>query len=382
MRPSTLGFSTSPGGTRASRSCTNVTLHSLFLGYYLRHLRQPDLYIARMAECYGIEGLRSAHRILGPGLDGVALRVEDDDLFRYTFTEEALHSATGAVVHSHWHAEIVRRLWAGPVCEAWLPAQPAGRSTAGAGTRNGAPGNGRDGRVTLLMLGPVHPASHIADVVDVLAEDSELAAHACLLIVGRSEANDPYVRALERTIADHGLSESVRMLGHLPPDEVDRCMVRTDVFVNLRHRDIEGCSSSLMRQLLLGRPVVAYDTGSFSDVPSDAIVKVALHDQSDLGRRLRDLVHSAERRRTIGSRGRAFAQDKDVTSYAETVLRFAERTLSRESSDRTEGEILREEAERVAANVGETLASLGAGPSSPGVETVVGEAIELLAPPA
>ena len=98
----------------------NVTLHSLFLGYYLRHLRQPDLYIARMAECYGIEGLRSAHRILGPGLDGVALRVEDDDLFRYTFTEEALHSATGAVVHSHWHAEIVRRLWAGPVCEAWL----------------------------------------------------------------------------------------------------------------------------------------------------------------------------------------------------------------------------------------------------------------------
>ena len=213
-------------------------------------------------------------------------------------------------------------------------------------------------------------------------KDSELAAHACLLIVGRSEANDPYVRALERTIADHGLSESVRMLGHLPPDEVDRCMVRTDVFVNLRHRDIEGCSSSLMRQLLLGRPVVAYDTGSFSDVPSDAIVKVALHDQSDLGRRLRDLVHSAERRRTIGSRGRAFAQDKDVTSYAETVLRFAERTLSRESSDRTEGEILREEAERVAANVGETLASLGAGPSSPGVETVVGEAIELLAPPA
>ena len=60
---------------------------------------------------------------LGPWLDGASLRVEDDDLFRYTFTEEALHSATGAVVHSHWHAEIVRRLWAGPVCEAWLPAR-------------------------------------------------------------------------------------------------------------------------------------------------------------------------------------------------------------------------------------------------------------------
>ena len=155
-----------------------------------------------------------------------------------------------------------------------------------------------------------------------------------------------------------------------------------DVFVNLRHPDVEGCSSSLMRQLPLGRPVVAYDMGAFADVPSDAIVKVAIDDRPDLRRKLRDLVHSAERRQTIGSRGRAFAQGKDVKSHAETLLSFAKHTLSLDSRNRTEEEILRAEAERIASQVGETLASLGAGPSSPGVETVIAEAIGLLVPPA
>jgi hypothetical protein len=99
----------------------NVTLHRLFLDYYVRHLRRPDLYIARMAEHYGISGLAKAHRILGPSFDPESARLDDDDLLHYTFIEEALRSASGAVVHSRWHGGAVRNLWRGPVCEAWLP---------------------------------------------------------------------------------------------------------------------------------------------------------------------------------------------------------------------------------------------------------------------
>jgi hypothetical protein len=112
----------------------DLTLHPFFRDYYLEHLRRPDLYVTRMAEQYGVEGLAAAHRVLGPWFDPGDARVDDRGLLRYTFTEEALRSARGAVVHSRGHAAFVRQRWPGPICEAQLPAQDASASPAPAVT--------------------------------------------------------------------------------------------------------------------------------------------------------------------------------------------------------------------------------------------------------
>ena len=103
----------------------DASLHRFFLGYHLQHLHRADLYISRMAEHYGVAGLRAAQRVLGPRLDPESIRVDGADVVRYTFTEEVLRSARGVVVHSASHVAMVRRLWDGPVCEASLPAQRA-----------------------------------------------------------------------------------------------------------------------------------------------------------------------------------------------------------------------------------------------------------------
>lgn len=66
------------------------TLHRLFLAYYVQHLHRPDLYISRMAEHYGIEGLRTAHRVLEASLDAV-------NGVSYPFTEEVCQFATRVV---------------------------------------------------------------------------------------------------------------------------------------------------------------------------------------------------------------------------------------------------------------------------------------------
>jgi hypothetical protein len=97
------------------------TVHRFFLDYYLQHLQRPDLYITRMAEHYGLEGLTAAHRILGPSFDPAGAQVENADLLRYTFTEEALRSARAAVVHSREHDALARQVWDGSVYETWRP---------------------------------------------------------------------------------------------------------------------------------------------------------------------------------------------------------------------------------------------------------------------
>jgi hypothetical protein len=99
------------------------TLHTFFLAYYLEHLGRPDLYITRMTQYYGLAGLATAHRVLGPWFDVRDARLEPEDMLRYTFTEEVLWGASGAVVDSGGHGSLVRRLWSGPVHEATLPAE-------------------------------------------------------------------------------------------------------------------------------------------------------------------------------------------------------------------------------------------------------------------
>jgi hypothetical protein len=113
----------------------DLTLHHFFLDYYLRHLRRPDLYVTRMAEHHGVDGLATAQLVLGPWLDTRDLRIEDQDLLRFTFFEEALRSASGAVVHCGRQAALVRKTWTGPICETRLPSEPPTLSPASAATQ-------------------------------------------------------------------------------------------------------------------------------------------------------------------------------------------------------------------------------------------------------
>jgi hypothetical protein len=98
------------------------TLHRFFLDYYLGRLRRPDLYVTRMADHYGVKGLAAAQLVLEPWFDGGEARIEERDLLRYTFAEEALRSASGAVIHSGLLEAVVPGRWNGPVCAEPLPA--------------------------------------------------------------------------------------------------------------------------------------------------------------------------------------------------------------------------------------------------------------------
>ena len=131
-----------------------------------------------------------------------------------------------------------------------------------------------------MTLGPVEPGTHVAEMIDLLAEDPDLAERTHYVIAGTADPADVYLRELATQITECGLAATVRMLGRLSPVEVDRCARAADVFVNLRHPQVEGCSMSLMYQLPFGRPVITYDSGSFAEVPDQAVAKVAIGDRS------------------------------------------------------------------------------------------------------
>ena len=163
-------------------------------------------------------------------------------------------------------------------------------------------------------------------------------------------------------------TSSVWILGQLPPAEVDRCARAADVFINLRHPEDEASSMSLMYQLPFGRPVITYDSGSFAEVPDETVAKVAVGDRAGLRESLRELVE--QRRTPQRDRARAAKRVRGgsrARDYARQLLRFAMQDAAprrRRAAGRTR--ILATFAERIAVDIGASLASLGAPPGSAG----------------
>jgi glycosyltransferase involved in cell wall biosynthesis len=315
--------------------------------------------------------------VLGPLFDPGSAQIADDDLRRFTFTEEALAAATGVVVHSRWHGAIVRSLWSGPVCDAWPPAQ---RPTASSIPTRTQGDDLDEDRITLMTLGPVEPRTGVGEVIDALAANPCLATRTRYVVAGRAGSNDGHVRGLTARIAEAGLADNVQMLGYLRPVEVDQWARAADAFIDLRYPDDEGFALSLMYELPFGKPVVARDVGPNAEIPNQAVVKIAEGDPAGLGRRLRELVGSTARRQAIGEAGKRFADDHEARGYAERLLRFAKEDASAVGAEPLAEAAGRAVADRIAEQIGAMLSSVGAGPDWPGVDPVIREASRLLWP--
>ena len=82
---------------------------------------------------------------------------------------------------------------------------------------------------------------------------------------------------------------------------MDWYLSKADACVNLRFPNSEVCSKSLLEQMAYAKPVLAFNTGIFSEVPDDAIVKVDREKASEqIGGRIRLLIEDVDLRESIG----------------------------------------------------------------------------------
>jgi glycosyltransferase involved in cell wall biosynthesis/ribosomal protein S18 acetylase RimI-like enzyme len=280
-----------------------------------------EQYAERMGVLYGHDGARRAKE----GLGGERPVWEwDEEALRYPLVEEALVGALGAVVHSAYHAEEIRRRWLGPVGQLFLPAYRNG---------GGAPPEREDGRVQLLTLGHVNRNKQIHRVLEILARDPLLAGRVEYVVVGPGLEQE-YGREVTAFARKHSLDQ-VSFLGYQADDVVDELLAEADVCVNLRYPPLEGSSASLIRQLEVGKAVLGFDVGGFAEVPADAIVKVPPDDPEALERALRQLVEDESRRAAVGAAAAAYASALTPERYAESLLDLADSSTSWEPVVRT-----------------------------------------------
>lgn len=295
-------------------------LHHLFAG---RWLMGPDssreLYVERMRAYYGEHGAEAARL----SLEGERRPVweSDEEVLAYPLYEEGILNALGVITHSEGQAVDVRTRWVGSVQALHLPCYADILRQV-----DGGPPPKSDGPLRLLTVGHLNPNKQVHRVVEMLAADPELAARVTYTIVGPDDGFKAYVNDLRRFIARHADRLNVEILGWQPPDELDRLMSETDVFVNLRHPVMEGSSASLMRQLAYGRPVLCFGSGIFGELPGKAIVRVPAGDFLAAVEALHELIDDEERRLEVGKRARALMASYNERVYVEGVLDLIERS--------------------------------------------------------
>ncbi|HTD24035.1 MAG TPA: glycosyltransferase [Terriglobales bacterium] len=287
-------------------------LHHFYASLYLSKMKDPEKYISEMSLFYGVEGQEFAK-----SLDPSAPALGTNEVTRFPLYERAIANASGIVVHSPGHAELIRQRWIGPVKALFLPCYDRNIELA-----SSLPGNQSKNKLLLLTVGVVNRNKHSEIVIDALASHPRLAQSVEYVIIGSYNEGDEYVRGLKNKISQCGLQETVKLMGYQPDAVLHEYLARADLFITLRLPAMEGASASLMQQLPFGKPIMAYDTGCYSEFPDDVIVKIPAGDTDAFIRKLTELVSNESLRSQIGGRAAKLAAQYSVQNYVEQMLDF------------------------------------------------------------
>ena len=225
-------------------------------------------------------------------------------------TEWVARKALAAVAHAPFYKQRLADSSAGPVTVIPLASNaPA----------NIARIRDQDGPVRILTVGVVNPNKRVEAVINAVAGSPALRSRCEYNIVGRIEPS--YRARLQTLIADSGLQDKVRVHGEVSDFELHWRFAQADVLACLRWPALEGASGSCIEAMSYGKAVIVIDTGFYSSIPSDCVLKVSLaREAQDLAQHLERIIMDVDERDALGKRALDLARREYAPEiYAERI---------------------------------------------------------------
>ena len=225
-------------------------------------------------------------------------------------TEWVARQALAAVAHAPFYKQRSADSSAGPVTVIPLASNaPA----------NIARIRDQDGPVRILTVGVVNPNKRVEAVINAVAGSPALRSRCEYNIVGRIEPS--YRARLQTLIADSGLQDKVRVHGEVSDFELHWRFAQADVLACLRWPALEGASGSCIEAMSYGKAVIVIDTGFYSSIPSDCVLKVSLaREAQDLAQHLERIIMDVDERDALGKRALDLARREYAPEiYAERI---------------------------------------------------------------
>jgi glycosyltransferase involved in cell wall biosynthesis len=225
-------------------------------------------------------------------------------------TEWMARKALAAVAHAPFYKKRLADSSAGPVTVIPL-AYNAPANIARIQDQNGP--------VRILSVGVVNPNKRVEAVINAVAGSPALRSRCEYNIVGRIEPS--YRARLQSLIADSGLQDEVHVHGEVSDFELHWRFAQADVLACLRWPALEGASGSCIEAMSYGKAIIVIDTGFYSSIPSDCVLKVSLaRETEELAQHLERIVMDVDERDALGKRALDFARREYAPEiYAERI---------------------------------------------------------------
>jgi SAM-dependent methyltransferase/glycosyltransferase involved in cell wall biosynthesis len=295
----------------------DFALQDFFLGLAQERGRM-EVYLEEVAACHGYDTTREAAEALQRGSTPRLLARPTD----FPLNCRLARAAEGIIVHSEWgRARFAGIAPAVPVAHINMPLRPR---PAGGGTKN--PNEPSAGVVQIANFGLITPGKGIEKALRAL---SSLKADHNFHYTLVGEPNSFFdVRALVR---DYGMEERITITRHVRLDEFERRIAATDIALNLRERTVGETSASLCRLMAAGVPAIVFNVGAFSELPSDAVVKIDHDEHADalLEAYLRRLIEDSSLRERIGQKARQYIlKEHNIEKGAASYLAFIREVIA------------------------------------------------------
>lgn len=225
-------------------------------------------------------------------------------------TEWICSWARGVITHSSWAIDRVLQSCPGPVYVVPL-AYDAPQPLA-------TPDTGDHGSFRILTVGHVNPNKRINSVVQAVASSALLRERVVYDLVGRIQ---PETKAELTTLADkHGVN--LVMSGEVDDRTLAQAVSRADVISCLRWPSLEAASASAIESMLYGKPIIVTDTGFYSEIPDNYVIKIDHDNEVASIRTALELLFNDEALRVrLGTKAQEWAKDTFCPKkYAEKLL--------------------------------------------------------------
>jgi glycosyltransferase involved in cell wall biosynthesis len=179
------------------------------------------------------------------------------------------------------------------------------------------------GRLLAVTVGDVNPNKRIRQWLQVLRQNRHLSDRLLYVVVGDSQSD--HGAELAQLSVEYGLGDMVRFTGYATEEQLAAWLTHADFCVNLRFPNTEAASGSAIEQLAYGKPLIVSDTGFYSELPNDCVLKVRVdREADDLAAAAERLVSNAQLRQAMSARARTYARETfRADRYAEGIQDFA-----------------------------------------------------------
>ncbi|MBY0074707.1 glycosyltransferase [Priestia aryabhattai] len=154
-----------------------------------------------------------------------------------------------------------------------------------------------------------------------------------LFIVGKNALDSPSQSFIDDLIEANNLQERIIFHGEVPAEEYNELLSISDLVVSLRYPQKGETSAALMRAIAAGKPTIATDIGTFSEIPDEMCLKISygVNEIPELVKALVKLVDDPGLRIKMGHKAfeyfdRNHRLEHVAIKYKEAILRLVSKS--------------------------------------------------------